>query len=141
MAAMEGAEFACLREGLGLSVKWTADWLGVSERKLKRWEDDIDAIPGGVADSLNLLDIITRSVADGLVGVVRTSSATPTWHTYRTDADLREDQDAEIVYAPKSHEDGDVMRFPASWHRALVTRCLREVGGRIVYYVPVEERV
>lgn len=124
---MDPAEFACCREGLGLTRKWAADWLGVSERTLRAFEDGRDPIPGTLADALIDLDLLTdreATVSEPLV-------------TFRTDADARE---GGVPLAPRSVPGADVMRFPASWHRALTWRRWREYGGEVTYYVPQGER-
>lgn len=134
---MNQAELRCYREGLGLTVKWMASYLGVSERTYKRLED---ARPGPHAltlhdDQAAMVDTLwtyTRArvqdeilaQADAIMAATG-EEAHPGWVTYRTDEDANADG---IEDAP------DGPPLPAAWHRAVMLQAQTVLGGRIRYW-------
>lgn len=105
---MTPAELRCLREYLGLPPVWLATYLGLAqESTLRRMESGRDIVLPRTAERLRELAArtdaeVAQLVADIEAGVRRVV-------TYRTDADYR---------AAGGRE------FPASWHRAAVSRAL-----------------
>ncbi len=119
---MTDAEFRVVREFLGLSTDWLADYLNVNPRTVRHWEDGTHPIPDGVRLEMEELEASTAafvsSVIDKLMDVPE-----PTVVTYRTDQDYRR----ALPDVP----------FPASWHRAVIGRVAQDVPGLpIVYWTP-----
>jgi len=116
---MTGAEFRCLREYLGLTNAWLADYLGVHERSVNRWGDDISPIPPGIADDMQKLDADAAMSVDAGVAHLRTTNSR-TWTTWRTD-------DALHAAHP---DDGHT----AQWHRAIAARIRERVAGVVLEF-------
>lgn len=104
---MTGAEFRCLREHLGLTNAWLAGYLGVAERSVARWGDDVmQPPPGVVEDMLELRDTATAAVDAGVARIA--AEGLEQWPTWRTD---------DALHA--AHPDD---RYTAAWHRAIAAR-------------------
>ncbi len=121
---MTPAELRVIREYLGLAGEWLARELGVQERTWRRWEAGTSPIPDGVR--LHIEDIEERT-AQFVHEVVQQlmDLPDPAVVTYRSDAEYRQAQ-------PE-------LRWPATWHRALIARVAQEVPGLVVTYAPTEE--
>lgn len=104
---MTPAELRCLREYLGLPPVWLAAYLGLAqESTLRRMESGRDIVLPRTAERLReLAERTDAEVAKLIAGIERDGRAVV---TYRTDADYRA-------------AGGE---FPASWHRAVVSRAL-----------------
>ena len=107
MQTMTAGEFRVIREGLGLTRAWLADDMGVQERAVARWEDGDRPIPEPRAAWLrNLAAESDDHVAELL---------------------------AEIGDGGVFVLDGDAMRMPPSWTRAIAWRLmLARPGVRVV---------
>lgn len=132
--AMSGAELQSMREFLGLSTKWLADYLDVGgERKVMRWEDEELAIPDAIT---GLVDDLYQE-ADALVGWLvaeyrwRVALANTGVYqgvyltTYRTDRDF---QRALTRWGVRGQA------YPSRWHRMLCARVVDQVPGVVLVY-------
>lgn len=116
---MTDAQFKVVREFLGLTGDWIAEWLGVSPRTVRHWEQGKYPIPDGVRALIESLEARTSSwvteIAAELTGV-----PDPTVVTYRTDVEYHAD-----------HPDAE---FPASWHRAVIARVALKVPALAIVF-------
>lgn len=125
VAAMTGAELRTVREFLGLSTNWLAQYLEVGERKIMRWEAAEVPIPDGVAAQVDDLYEEAATIVSRLVG------------KYRALVKANDGNDVEIL-TYRTDEDywaviGDA-KFPARWHRMLCARVAEQVPGLVVVY-------
>lgn len=116
---MTAAEFRCLREFLGLTNAWLADYLGVTERSVNRWGDGVSDVPPGVVEDMLALERIAHDAVAFNASEFEARGAT-TWTTWRTDAALH-----------AAHPDDP---YPASWHRAIAARIRDRVFGLTLVY-------
>ena len=129
--AMTGAELQTIREYLGLSTRWLADYLDVGERKVMRWEDEDlqipDAISGLVDDLYQEADQLVRWLAAEYRFKIRKQEGRGVvLTTYRTDAEFRE--------ALEDRGYGNYQMYPSRWHRMLCARVIDRVPGVVVEY-------
>lgn len=119
---MTDAEFRVVREHLGLTGDWLAGHLDVSPRTVRHWEQGRYSIPDGVRLAVEDLEQRTASFVGALVEKLL-DVPDPAVLVYRNDDEYRE-----------AHPE---IKFPASWHRAVVARIAQEVPGlQIAYPVP-----
>ena len=52
---MNGATLRTIREGLGVTAEWLADFCGVQLRSVQRWEAGDRRVPAGVAEAVETL--------------------------------------------------------------------------------------
>lgn len=128
-AAMTGAEMRTTREFLGLSAMCLALWLGVSERKVRRWEVEELPIPDGVAAEIGDLYEEAHEQVEKWIAItkklIEASDGDVELHTYRTDEDYWRASDQPGV---------GKMRLPASYHRMICARVADAVPGVVVTY-------
>jgi hypothetical protein len=128
--AMTGAELQSIREYLGLSTKWLADYLEVGERKVMRWEDEEMQIPnpvtGLVDDLYQEADTLVRwLVAEYRWRVKCHDGSGVVLKTYRTDRH----------FADSLRKKGYAMNpYPSRWHRMLCARVIDRVPGVVLEY-------
>lgn len=128
--AMTGAELQAVREYLGLSTRWMADFLGVGERKIMRWEDGELQIPDSVT---GLVDDLYQE-ADTLV---RWLTAEYRWRVKRQDGcgvvltTYRTDNEFAAALRRKGYE---MAPYPSRWHRMLCARVMDRVPGVMLDY-------
>jgi len=67
---MNGATLRTIREALGLSVPWFADFCKVRERTVRYWESGRNAVPADVEHAILTLENASTEMADQLVGKV-----------------------------------------------------------------------
>lgn len=64
---MTPAEFRATREYLGLSVGWIAEWAGVNERSVRKWDQGENNVPEAIAAALDKIakatDLFVSKVA------------------------------------------------------------------------------
>jgi hypothetical protein len=121
MEEITGAEFRVIRERMGLTNAWLSDYLGVAERSVVRWGDDVSPVPPGVASEMRDLEQRFNDLVEQNLEWLRdVDEVGRGLITYRTDDALRSVNPSETM--------------PASWHRAMagVVRD-RLPGVRIVY--------
>lgn len=116
---MTDAEFKVIREFLGLTGDWLADYLGFSPRAVRLWEQGKHPIPDEVRIAMESLEARTSSFVGSAV-VQLMDLPDPGVITYRTDAEY--------------HAAHPEIEFPASWHRAVVARVALEVPGLAIAY-------
>jgi len=116
---MTPAELRVVREWLGLTGEWLAEGLGVQDRTVRRWEAGTSPIPDGVRIQIEELEALTAQQVEASVAQLM-DMPEPTVATYRSDEDFRS-------AAPG-------VRWPASWHRAVVARVAQEVPGLVIVY-------
>jgi hypothetical protein len=133
--AMTGAELQAIREYLGLSTKWLADYLDVGteqngERKIVRWEDEKMPVPDHIS---GLVDDLYQE-ADTLV---RWLSAEYRWRVKRHDGDgvvlktYRTDYEFQRALRRAGFKG---VAYPSRWHRMLCARVIDRVPGVILQY-------
>jgi transcriptional regulator with XRE-family HTH domain len=141
---MTPAEFRVLRERLGLTTKWLAEFYGVLHRQVQRWDRGertnvapgraatLRGIPPERAAALRELEQRTRQVIDDMVRELRIQARAkqgpPTIRTYVTDEQYQE------------HAGGP---WTSSWHRAAVGRAVEAYGrpATIRYVTDEDESV
>lgn len=116
---MTPAELRVVREYLGLSGEALAGLLGVSARTIRHWEGGVYPIPDGVRIEVEAIEAETAEAVSAVIGRLN-SAAEVRLVTYRSDAEYRQ-----------AHPE---VRFPASWHRAVVARVAQEVPGVSISY-------
>lgn len=116
---MTPAELRVVREFLGLTPEWLAGHLGVSGRTVRHWEQGKYPIPDGVRLEIEDLERRTGEFVSGIIDKL-IDLPNPAVITYRDDAEYR-----------AAHPD---IRFPASWHRAVVARVAQEVPALAIAY-------
>lgn len=116
---MSAAEFRVVRESLGLTTRWVAEFLEVAERTVHRWEGGQSPIPDGVRRTMRYVE---GNTADAVAAKTETCRVNPTRPllTYRTDAEYWAEHPTRS--------------YPASWHRALAARVAREIPGLAIDY-------
>lgn len=62
--AMTPAEFRATREMLGLSVDWIAEWAGVHERSVRKWDQGVNNVPENIAAALDQIAKATSRFVD-----------------------------------------------------------------------------
>lgn len=126
---MTPAEFRVVRERLGLTTKWLAEFFGVQHRNVQVWDrgDRPQGVPTARATTLRELERAARQQVDELGAQLRRRrrDGRPLLRTYRTDAEYQE------------HDGGP---YSASWHRALVGRAAEAYDGPVtILYITDEE--
>ncbi|MGI5507405.1 helix-turn-helix domain-containing protein [Lentzea sp. CA-135723] len=116
---MTPGEFRVVREFLGLTGDWLAGHLGVAPRTVRRWEQGGYPIPDGVRLEIEDLEHRTAEFVH-LIAQKLLDMPEPGLAVYRTDADY--------------HAATPDIRFPASWHRAVVARIALEVPALRIDY-------
>lgn len=118
---MTDAEFKVVREFLGLTGDWLAQHLGVSARTVRHWEQGKYPIPDGVRLELERLEAETGHFIGVCIQALM-DVPDPGTYVYRTDAEY--------------HAANPGVKWPASWHRAVVARVALEVPGLVIAYPP-----
>jgi hypothetical protein len=119
-----------MREYLGLSTKWLADFLGVGERKIMRWEDEELMIPDSVTGLIDDLYQEASTITQWLTAEYR-------WRIKK--------RDGQGVYLLTYRTDGDFSSalqragytgepFPSRWHRMICARVVDRVPGVVLIY-------
>jgi transcriptional regulator with XRE-family HTH domain len=116
---MTDAEFKVIREFLGLTGDWLAEYLSVSPRTVRHWEQGKYPIPDGVRLTIEDLETRTSEFIGRIVEHLM-DLPDPAVITYRTDAEY--------------HAANPDIPFPASWHRAVVARIALEVPALSIVY-------
>lgn len=118
---MTPAELKIVREFLGLTGDWLANYLGVSPRTVRHWEQGKYPIPDGVRLAIEDLEARTAEFVGGCVEKL-IDVPDPVVITYRNDVEY--------------HAAHPEVPFPASWHRAAIARVAQEVPGLSITYSP-----
>jgi DNA-binding XRE family transcriptional regulator len=116
---MTDAEFKVIREFLGLTGDWLAEYLGVVPRTVRNWEQGKYAIPDSVRVAIKDLEARTGVFVAGIIRQLM-DIPDPVVITYRTDAEY--------------HAAHPEQEWPASWHRAVVARVAQEVPALGIVY-------
>lgn len=116
---MTDAELRVVREYLGLTPEWLASHLGVSGRTVRHWEQGKYPIPDGVRLEIEHLEAQTGEVVSAAIDQLM-DLPDPAVVTYRSDEEY--------------HAAHPEIRFPASWHRAVIARVAQEVPGLVIAY-------
>ena len=111
MTDMTGAELKVSLTGLGLTPGWLASRLGVSARTVIRWCDQ-KSVPRRAVGQLRAIERHTDSVIEQMASYAADYGVLPTERT-----DVGERGGVQFLNAD----------LPASWHRALTYRALRQV--------------
>jgi len=119
-AAMPGAHFRILREGLGLTGDWLAGFLKVTPRTVRNWEEGKFRIPGWVREAMMALGAMATTAVEGYVAQL-VNHQRPVMTTYRNDAEF-------LAACPGTE-------FTASWHRAVAARVRTRIPSVRVVYV------
>ncbi|WP_368643271.1 helix-turn-helix domain-containing protein [Castellaniella ginsengisoli] len=69
---MNGATLKTIREALGLSVPWFADFCSVQERTVRHWESGRNTVPIKVGAAILTLEKASLELSDGIVNQIRT---------------------------------------------------------------------
>jgi hypothetical protein len=124
LPVMTGAELKALREYLGLSWSWLAEYLQCDERRLQRMEVDQELVPnaiaGAVEDLYDETDDFVRRMVDKYREKVKAHGDGVEFPTYRSDG--------EYLRANKHG------RFQARWHRMVAQRVADAVPGVVLVY-------
>jgi len=115
---MTDAELKVVREFLGLTGDWLANYLGVSPRTVRHWEQGKYPIPDGVRLAIEDLEAYTARCVAGVVEKLKDYPDPVV--TYRNDAEY--------------HAAHPEVPFPASWHRAVIARVAQEVPGLSIVF-------
>lgn len=116
---MTAAEFKVVREFLAVPTRWVAEELGVQERTVQRWDGGQAPIPEWARERLEALEAETADAVSAAIGALN-DLRDPGVLTYRSDRDYR-------AHHPE-------MRWPASWHRAVIARVAQEVPGLAIEF-------
>jgi hypothetical protein len=122
---MSGATLKTIREALGLSVPWFAQFCSVQERTVRHWESGRNTVPIKVGEAILTLEGASLELSDSIVSQVRAITAT---HG-------KPDGSVPIVrYA----DDQDLARcqpnmkgLPATFHAAAIARARWELAGEV----------
>lgn len=113
-----------MREFLGLTTEWLADYAGVNERRLARMEvGREEVIPDPVLDAIEELYEDTEAVVERYIqkyALLMQSREFIEFPVYRTDAEY--------------HAAHKTARHPARWHRAVARRVADAVPGVVLAY-------
>ncbi|MFJ2217730.1 helix-turn-helix domain-containing protein [Streptomyces sp. NPDC101062] len=116
---MTPAELRVVREYLGLTPEWLTTHLNITGRQVRNWEQGKTPIPDAHRLEIQNLERYTgnfvSAVSDHLMDL-----PDPGVITYRNDAEY--------------HAAHPEVRFPASWHRAVIARVAQEVHGLTIAY-------
>ncbi|WP_440581081.1 helix-turn-helix domain-containing protein [Streptomyces sp. PT19] len=116
---MTPAELRVVREYLGLTPEWLASHLNITGRQVRNWEQGKTPIPDAHRLEIRNLERYTgefvSAVRDHLMDL-----PDPHVITYRNDAEY--------------HAAHTGVRFPASWHRAVIARVAQEIRGLTIAY-------
>lgn len=116
---MTPAELRVVREYLGLSPEWLAAHLKVSGRMVRHWEQGTYAIPDDQRLEIENLERYTSAFVSKVVQHLM-DVPDPVVLTYQDDAEY--------------HAAHPEMKFPASWHRAVVARVAQEIPAMSIRY-------
>lgn len=128
--AMTPAEFRATRILLGFSVPRTAEIVKVHERSVRKWEAGDNAVPEGIAKSL---DKICRDTALFVDKVASKRRLDPTWQ-FRVPVSR--------VGVENRHLDDAWGNWPMEWWWGVAGRALdanRKARGSFVVYVDAEQ--
>lgn len=117
---MNGAEFQCAREYLGLPAVWVGEKMHVDRRTIYRWEQGKTKLPKQAGDMMNRWLVNTAQA----VAMVTLKAL--------------EDVDAPLLATPDEFEWMAVEGFPASWQRMLCARVAERTGRGIEWMQPGE---
>lgn len=124
LPVMTGAELKALREYLGLSWSWLAEYLQCDERRLQRMELDQELVPNAIAGAVEDLYDETSDFVDRMVDKYRQKVEAHgdgvEFPTYRTDGEYQ-----------RANKHG---RFQARWHRMVAQRVADAVPGVVLVY-------
>ncbi|WP_026931248.1 DUF1870 family protein [Glycomyces tenuis] len=127
---MIGLEFKAVREWLGVSGPWLARCLNVNPRTIRDWEEGRSKIPDRIRLEIERLEEVTAQIVGMNVDALM-DAPEPAVATYYSDEDYHADRPGEETTA-RVHDDGTVVRWPASWHRRVLMRVAQEVPGLVV---------
>ncbi|MEV6219882.1 hypothetical protein [Nocardia sp. NPDC051833] len=116
---MTAAEFKVVREFLGLTTRWLADELGIQERTVQRWDGGQSTVPEWARERIEAIETETAELVSASIDHL-SDARDPGILTYRSDNDYR------------SHH--PELRWPASWHRAVIARVAQEVPGLAIEF-------
>ncbi len=108
---MSPAELRMVREYLGVSAEWLADRLGVALRTVRRWEHGQSAVPDGVREQVEELEVVAAGHVNAAVDAL-----------------------GDAVEAVLTIPDADAGGFPAGWWRMVAARVAQDVPGLHVRY-------
>lgn len=115
---MTGAQARSIRERLGLSEEWFADFLGVKVAAIAKWEHSSHAMPYPAANALFQVFQRTRHSVAMLVADVTAGRAPGPIETFREDHD---------------YQGCTGGTYSAAWHRAAAGRVDDATGCGLVY--------
>jgi transcriptional regulator with XRE-family HTH domain len=120
------AELTVVREHLGLTPEWLADYLGVSARNVRHWEAGKHQIPGGIRQRVEDLERQAGEFASGVIDQLA-NEPDPVVQVYRSD-------DAYCAAHPG-------MLLSARWHRAAIARVAQKIPTLSIVYTPIPAAV
>lgn len=116
-AHLTPAQFRVIREHLGVTSAWLADFFGVGLRSVQRWErGEGSPVPVPRVKALRALEQEAREQIDQIVADLKSqarTSAVPAVQTYPSDESYRQ------------HTGGP---WSAGWHRAVTGRAIETYG-------------
>lgn len=122
---MNGATLKTIREALGLSVPWFANFCSVQERTVRHWESGRNTVPIKVGAAILTLEKASLELSDDIVNQVRAITATrgkPEGSVpivrYADDQDL-------------AHYQPNMKGLPATFHAAAIARARWELAGEV----------
>jgi hypothetical protein len=122
---MNGATLRTIREALGLSVPWFADYCNVRERTVRHWESGRNAVPAGVEHAIFELEKASTGMADQLIDKVRALIA-------------QYGPPKGPIPVERFDEDEDLARFqpnmknlPVTFHAAAIARARWSLAGKV----------
>jgi hypothetical protein len=116
---MTPAELTVVREHLGLTPEWLANYLGVSARTVRHWEVGKHKIHGGIRQEVEDLEQQTEEFVSGTIDQL-INEPDPVVQVYRSDEEYH-----------AAHPDA---LLPARWHRAAIARVAQEIPTLSIVY-------
>ncbi|WP_052663825.1 DUF1870 family protein [Psychromicrobium lacuslunae] len=121
--AMTAAELKVVREYLGLTREWCAEYFDVALRQWNRYESSETPIPARIREGMEHIEAETAENVGRYVEALEDATDVVV-QTYRVNADFWA-KHPETTYS-------------AQWHRAVIARVAQEVPGlTIEFYTPV----